>query len=178
MREFITLPGIGGSGSEHWQTIWENNDGHLRRFRPSSWDAPQLDDWCAALDSAVRESCTPPVLIAHSLACLLIAHWSSRSALPILGAFLVSVPDPASPRFPKLEAVSFANVPNQSLCFRSMIVASSNDPYGSLAYQRDRATAWGSSFVGVGECGHINASSGLGAWTEGRKLLDEFATAL
>lgn len=178
MTEFITLPGIGGSGPEHWQTLWEKGEGRWRRFSPSSWDAPQLDDWCAALDCAAREAGAPPVLVAHSLACLLVAHWSARSTLPILGAFLVAVPDPAAAQFPRIEAASFVGAPDQRLRFPSMIIASRNDPYGSLTYQHERAAAWRSRFVDIGECGHINASSGVGAWPAGQRCLGEFVSTL
>ncbi len=31
----IILPGIGGSGIEHWQTHWEAQDPSMKRFAPS-----------------------------------------------------------------------------------------------------------------------------------------------
>jgi predicted alpha/beta hydrolase family esterase len=173
MTKFIILPGIGGSGERHWQTLWEMNTSHMRRFDPQSWDAPYLNDWCNALDRAVTDIGEQPVLVAHSLACLLVAHWSARSDLSVLGAFLVSVPDPASADFPKTEAASFMDAPSKRLRFRSMLVASSNDPYGSLTYQQARATEWGSHFVEIGACGHINATSGVGEWPAGRHLLNQ-----
>lgn len=177
MTQFITLPGIGGSGSQHWQTLWEQDNGRWRRFSPSSWDAPRLDDWCAALERAVAQADAPPILVAHSLACLLVAHWSARSTAPVAGALLVAVPDPDSAQFPSVEAASFVDAPQQALRFPSMVVASSNDPYGSLAYQRDRAAAWGSRFANIGAYGHINAASGVGAWPAGRQLLDGLVSA-
>lgn len=178
MTTFITLPGIGSSGPAHWHTLWETAEPNMHRFQPKSWDAPQLGDWCDALDEAVAATTTSPVLVAHSLACLLVVHWSVRSARSVRGAFLVSVPDPASAKFPKIEAASFADVPNERLRFPSLIVASRDDPYGTLAYQRDSAAAWGSDFADVGACGHINGASNLGAWPEGRQLLEAFAARL
>ena len=42
----VIIPGIGGSGPTHWQTLWES-DGSTR-IAPSSWDEPDLADWLAA----------------------------------------------------------------------------------------------------------------------------------
>src|SRR5438105_3158430 len=123
----IILPGVGGSGDAHWQTHWQSRDRDMVRFRPASFDAPDLDDWLAALDRAVAASSEPALLVAHSLACLLVAHWAARGGRLARGAFLVAVPDPASPSFPA-EAASFARVPDDPLPFPSLIVASANDP--------------------------------------------------
>ena len=49
----IVLPGIFNSGPAHWQTRWEEQHPDWVRFEPTSWDAPDLDDWLAALDRAV-----------------------------------------------------------------------------------------------------------------------------
>jgi uncharacterized protein len=173
MSEIIILPGIGGSGDAHWQTHWEDAHQNMRRFAPASWDQPDLRDWIAALDSAVAAASEPPLLVAHSLACLLISLWRRVSHRPIIGAFLVAVPDPNSPQFPD-EAAEFVDIPEEPLGFPSLIVASSNDPFASLAYVRRRAAGWGTGLVEVGALGHINGASCLGAWKEGLNLLTAF----
>lgn len=61
----------------------------------------------------------------------------------------------------------------QRLPFESIIVASSNDPYGSIEFSERCASAWGGRLVNIGEAGHINSSSGLGAWPEGHALLQQ-----
>lgn len=177
MTTFIHLPGIGNSGDTHWQSLWEAADPAIRRFAPASWDEPDLADWIEALERAVRAATTPPVLVAHSLACLLVAHWQKASALPVRGAFLVAVPDPQSPAFPS-QASSFAHPPEDGLRFPSQIVASSNDPYGTLSYAEARAEQWGSELTVIGAASHINGQSGLGDWPEGRQLLMAFASRL
>ncbi|MEN3146831.1 alpha/beta hydrolase [Neorhizobium sp. IRAMC:178] len=173
MTDFIHLPGIGNSGDTHWQSRWEEADPAIRRFSPGSWDLPDLADWIAALEQSVREAETPPILVAHSLACLLVAHWNAVTSLPIGGAFLVAVPDPSSPAFPA-QAASFGMVPQERFGFPSLIVASTNDPYGSMSYVETRAEQWGSELVVIGAAGHINGQSGLGGWPEGRALLKAF----
>lgn len=177
MTDIITLPGIGGSGPLHWQTLWEEGSAEFTRFLPSSWDEPRLDDWVRALDAAVAASPTPPMLVAHSLACLLVAHWQVRSELAVAGAMLVAVPDPSGLSFPA-EASSFVDPPEQRFRFPSLIVASGNDPYGTMSHTRSRAAQWGSRLIEAGDLGHINAASGLGAWPAGRAILSEFVAGL
>lgn len=147
----------------------------MTRFQPTSWDAPILDDWLAALQTAVAKASEPPFLVAHSLACLLVAHWSARQlGTPVKGAFLVAVPDPDGPAFPVEAAGTFRDVPDAPLRFPSVIVASEDDPYGTLAYSRSPANVWGAGLVVAGRLGHINGASELGAWQLGRMLFEAF----
>jgi uncharacterized protein len=176
MTEFIILPGSGGSGETHWQTHWERANPKMRRFAPASWDLPDFNDWVAALETAVAKSATPPMLIAHSLACLLVAHWQLVSVLPVRGALLVAVPDPASAVFPPYGA-SFAGAAQGRLRFPSVVVASTDDPYGSVAYARAKAAQWGSEIRIVGALGHIGGAAHLGDWPQGLELLREIVAA-
>ncbi|PDV87338.1 hypothetical protein CO652_16970 [Rhizobium sp. H4] len=177
MKDIIILPGIGGSGDAHWQTRWEISSPEMRRFQPSDWDRPDLADWMSALDRTVRASATAPLLVAHSLACLLVAHWQQLSSLAVAGAFLVAVPDPQSASFPE-EAAGFGNPPSQEMRFPTLIVASANDPFGTLDHARARADLWGSGLVEIGAFGHINGQSGLEEWTQGKALLTAFSAGL
>jgi predicted alpha/beta hydrolase family esterase len=119
----------------------------------------------------------PPVLIAHSMGCLVVTHWASRSSAPVRAAFLVAVPDPDGDYFPPA-AEGFRPVPTGTLPFPSLLVASSDDPFGSVAYAKRCAAGWGSVFVEIGAAGHINADSGLGDWPAGRALFEELLKAL
>jgi predicted alpha/beta hydrolase family esterase len=177
MTIFVVLPGIGGSGPSHWQTLWQSADRSMRRFSPSSWDLPSLEDWLASLDTVVAACGSPPVLVAHSLACLLVAHWQARSGLQAKGAFLVAVPDTASASFP-VEALSFADPPAAPFRFPALMLASTDDPYAAPAFTRRCAEHWGCDLELLGALGHINGSSGLGDWPEGRARLDRFAASL
>ena len=75
---YVTIPGIDGSDHEHWQSIWEAEwDQRASRISVSSWAAPELDDWCDAIDRAVqRAGSAGTVLVAHSLGCLAAARWT------------------------------------------------------------------------------------------------------
>lgn len=174
MTDILILPGIGGSGDAHWQTRWQTANPRARRFQPTDWNEPALDDWSSALDRAVATATSPPFLIAHSLACLLVAHWQRGSSAPVAGAFLVAVPDPESRAFPA-EAASFADPPTGKLRFPTLVVASANDPYGGLEYARKRARQWECSIVEIGPLGHVNEQSGLEDWPQGKSLLTAFA---
>lgn len=134
-----------------------------------SWDEPELESWLATLDAAVRAAGERPVVAAHSLGCLALAHYAARGG-KLAAALLVAPPDPEGPAFP-VQARSFAPLALVRLPFRSRVVASQDDPYAELGFARGCAKAWGSEFVDVGLRGHINADSRLGDWPEGRELL-------
>lgn len=165
----LILPGFGNSGPQHWQTLWEQRHPDWRRVNLGKWDTPACDDWVRALDAAVQACPSPPVLVAHSLACLLVAHWAYHSSRIPKSAFLVAVPDPKSVNFPSA-AHGFVPVPLVPFMFRSLVVASANDQLGSLAHAKQCAMAWGSMFIDIGQAGHINAESGHGEWNEGYEL--------
>ena len=166
----LILPGLGNSGPQHWQSLWEAANPALRRVAQRDWDHPELQDWVAGLDAAVAQAGPGAVLVAHSLACLQVAHWAHTSSRPVRGALLVAVPDPSADAYP-VEAASFAPVPLQRLPFPSIVVASDDDPIGPLAHAQRCADAWGSRLVCIGAAGHINAASNLGEWPEGLALL-------
>jgi predicted alpha/beta hydrolase family esterase len=173
----LILPGYGGSGPGHWQTLWQNARGFTRVEEPD-WDHPEREVWVASLEAAVSRdaagSGTGVVLIAHSLACLQVAHWASRrpSSGAIRAALLVAPPDPRGPEFPEA-ARGFDPVPLEPFPFPALVVGSTDDPYASSGFTEGCARAWGAGFVSVGPKGHINASSGLGAWEEGWALLQQ-----
>ncbi len=168
----LILPGYNGSGPDHWQTFWEKKFPGCRRVEQRDWGRPVLADWLAVLDAAVSQAGENTVLVAHSLACLLVAHWASANPRRIKGALLVAPPDPSEPVFP-VESVGFTPVPLKRFTFPSVLAASSNDPYASLAFSRRIAAVWGCRFSDVGPLGHINTSSRLGDWPQGLKLLEK-----
>ncbi|MEK1907278.1 MAG: alpha/beta fold hydrolase [Pseudomonas sp.] len=167
---FLILPGYGDSGPTHWQSLWQQGDAQFRRVEQQDWLNPVCSDWVMALEQAVADSGADTVLVAHSLGCSLVAHWAAQTRLPIRGALLVAPPDPQGPAA-ELNLQGFAPLPPQALGFPSLLVASSDDPYGSLDYARAAAQRWGSRLQLIGAYGHINGDSGLGDWPEGRALL-------
>ena len=169
MSPVLIVPGIGGSGPEHWQTRWELSHPEYCRVQVPDWDAPELELWLAALGDAVSAAAEPPIVVAHSLGCLTVAHFAGRGGR-VRAALLVAVPDPAGPVFPPV-ASSFVGFPLRPFAFPSRVVASRNDPYASFTFAERCASAWGSALSDVGGVGHINADSRLGDWPEGQRLL-------
>jgi uncharacterized protein len=169
MTPVLILPGMGGSGPQHWQSRWEAREPRYQRIQVPDWDRPDLREWLSALDAAVKHVGQPPVIVAHSLGCLAVAHWLARGGRA-RAALLVAVPDPSSPEYPDV-AHSFAPVPLVPLAFPTRVVASRNDPYASFEFAQRCAAAWGSELSDVGNACHINAESGLGDWAAGRQLL-------
>ena len=168
----LILPGINGSGPDHWQTAWERAIPGARRVLVPDWDRPDRIDWVAALDRGVAEAGSAVVLVAHSLGCLQVVHWARDTRLHVRGALLVAPPDPDGAAYP-IEAASFANLPTGPLPFPSTLIASEDDRYASWAFASRCADRWGSRLIGVGRRGHINAESGLADWPDGRRWLAE-----
>jgi uncharacterized protein len=168
----LVVPGIGDSGPGHWQTIWEHADGSMVRVHQAHWEYPVCGEWMEVLDKAVRKIGEDTIIIAHSLGALLVAHWAARYARKIRGAMMVAPPDPGGPAFPSV-AQGFKPVPLMRLPFQTLVVSSSNDPYGTPQFAQQCADAWGGRHVCIGEAGHINGESQLGAWPEGMALLRE-----
>ena len=170
---YLMIPGIGGSDSAHWQSVWEPELG-ADRIAPESWREPEESDWHDAIGARVDSS---TVLVAHSLGCLAAASWLERAgAGSAAGVLLVLPPDSAGPVFPAA-ASSFAT-PSTRLPVPSLVVAGSNDPYADEETSRRMAEAWGAPRIDVGALGHINSGSGLGRWDQGFDLLTAFVAGL
>jgi predicted alpha/beta hydrolase family esterase len=173
----LILPGLNNSGPQHWQTQWQERKENAQRLEPSSWSSPELNDWMSALDRAVRACGAPPILVAHSMGCLLSVCWASkrRADLSITGAFLVAPPNYKREGFP---APSFTLVSESPMPCPTLVVASTNDPYCPIEVAAGLADKWEAGFVSVGPRGHISTEPGNGDWDEGQHLLAAFAAGL
>ncbi|MET3134970.1 putative alpha/beta hydrolase family esterase [Oxalobacteraceae bacterium GrIS 1.11] len=87
MITVLLLPGLYNSGDKHWQTHWEGALPDFRRVQQTEWERPVCSDWVETLDRAVAAIEGEVVLVAHSLACTLVAKWAERYPRPIRGAF-------------------------------------------------------------------------------------------
>lgn len=173
MVSVLTLPGWQSSGPEHWQSRWEALYG-CQRVEQADWMQPRSGDWIARLEQAVQTATPPVVLVAHSLGCVLAVRWALASALTarVRGALLVAPPDVERDSAPQ-PVREFGAPPLEILPFRSMVVASTSDPYCSFMRSGLMAAAWGAEFVNVGDKGHINAESRLGDWPEGWRWVQD-----
>jgi len=169
----LVLPGWQNSGPRHWQTLWEQQNPIFLRVQQRDWEFPHREWWLERITAEVKQSPAPIVFAAHSLGCIALAHWCKAApgeAGKIKGALLVAPPDVDSKDAPK-QLKDFSPVPRDLLPFPSIVVASSSDPYLTIGRARDFARSWGSRFVDIGPAGHINGESGLGDWSEGKRLL-------
>jgi uncharacterized protein len=172
----LIIPGLGGSGPEHWQSLWQARLSDARRVEQSDWDKPDRAGWIAQLDSAVAQSKEPPVLVAHSLSCALVACWAAANKRPVRSALLVAPADVDSDTHTPPEAHVFRPMPMAHLPFPATVVASRDDPYVAFARAVAMAKAWDAELVDIGEAGHINTSAGYGEWPEGERLLQRLQT--
>jgi uncharacterized protein len=173
MRPVLLVPGIGNSGPDHWQSLWQVKHRDVGRVIQRDWDHPVCDVWVEALDKAVGQTAAPPILVAHSLGCLTVAHWAARSDRPFYAALLVAVPDPGGSAYPKA-ASGFATVPPALREYRVTVVSSDDDPYATTTYTEEQVAAWGAEHVRLSQRGHINAVSGLGDWADGWAIVSHW----
>jgi predicted alpha/beta hydrolase family esterase len=171
----VFIAGIDNSGPEHWQSMWHSRVPNGVWVEHRSWDHPDRDVWVREFDDALKAIKGPKLLIAHSLGCTLVAEWASEHQdEAVVGSFLAAVPDVHGTEFPSA-AVGFGTSRQVRLPFPTVVVASEDDPYGSLEHSSAVAERLGARLVNIGRKGHINTGSGLGDWPEGWSILsDEF----
>lgn len=163
----VIVPGWQGSEPGHWQSLWAERLLGAVRVQQSDWLFPSRAAWVAALAEVIEAQEGPVVLVAHSLGCMAVAHLPAAVAERVRGALLVAPADPQR----RAALSDFAPVPFQALPYRSVLVASSKDPFCPIRLAGAYARAWGSEFVRLPDAGHINVASGHGEWPLGLALL-------
>ena len=173
--QVLIVPGLDGSGPDHWQTCWERRLARCQRVQMGDWAFPERSKWILRLDHEIRRSPAAVLIAAHSLGALAVAWWAKeRWSLGcqerVIGALLVAPPD-VERGHGSARMAGFAPIPRGLLPFPTLLVASRNDPYASFEASNRFAAMWGSTLVDAGALGHIDASSGIGEWTDGVRLL-------
>ena len=135
--------------------------------------SPKREAWVGALERLIVAQEQPVVIAAHSLGCIATAHLGEAAASRVAGALLVAPADPER----RAALNDFAPVPYARLPYRSIVVASSNDPFCPVRLAGAYARAWGSEFVRMQNAGHINVDSGHGDWPLGLALLESLTDA-
>jgi predicted alpha/beta hydrolase family esterase len=167
MARILIVPGWRDSGPGHWQSLWAEQLPNAVRVRQDDWVTPRRSAWVASIAQTILEQPEPVVVAAHSLGCIATAHLPPEAAARICGALLVAPADPER----RGVLADFAPVPYQPLPYRSVLVASSNDPFCPVRLAGAYARAWGSEFVRLQNAGHINVEAGFGPWPLGLALL-------
>jgi uncharacterized protein len=152
----LIVPGLNGSGPDHWQTRWEEERIDCVRVQQDDWQNPD------------------------PLGCIAVGAWAtlSKSATDRrIEAMMVAPCDPvqegAVDAIRRFGAIALGRLP-----FPSTLIASSNDPYASFSRGCRFASDWGSQLIDAGEGGHLNAQSGLGSWRWGQRILDRMVSRL
>jgi predicted alpha/beta hydrolase family esterase len=171
--DMIIVPGLGGSGPEHWQSRWEQELTGAVRVEQRDWDQPDRGEWVAALEATVALARGPVVLVAHSLGCHTVAHWAHRHDGRVLAALLVAPPDIEYSADRGAPIAGFGPTAPGPLPFPAVLAASGTDPWASLDWSRLVAGQWGARFVDLGDAGHVNVEAGFGPWPRGVELLRE-----
>jgi len=174
----LIVPGLGGSGPDHWQSHLERALPEASRVAQDDWNRPELAYWVDRLVAAVERR-PGSLVVAHSLGCPLVAHAAARRPdLPIAAALLVAPADVDSAQHTPGHTRGFAPIPLQRLPFHTVVVASTNDPY--MAFERAEAVAgaWGADLIDAGATGHINVASGFGRWRAGEDIVKLMIAAI
>ncbi|CAN5302636.1 alpha/beta hydrolase [soil metagenome] len=168
----IIVPGWRDSGPGHWQSLWAGQLSGAERVQQDDWITPQRKAWVASIARTILQREASVVVVAHSLGCIATAHLPAEAVERIQGALLVAPADPER----RAVLSDFAPVPFQKLPYRTILAASSNDPYCPVRLAGAYARAWGSEFVRLQDAGHINTESGHGEWPLGMALLQSLAS--
>ena len=171
MANMIVVPGLGGSGPDHWQSRWLRDRPGAVRVEQRDWDRPDRDEWVAELHDTVRRAREPVVLVAHSLGCHTVAHWAPRADGRVRAAVLVAPPDIAASAARGAPIGGFGPPAAAPLPFPAVLAASRTDPWADLDVCRALAEQWGARFVDLGDAGHVNVDAGFGPWPRGAELL-------
>jgi predicted alpha/beta hydrolase family esterase len=170
--EILVIPGLGGSGPDHWQSRWEAKIPAVRRVVQADWEKPDLTAWRDRIVEEVERAARPVILVAHSLGVLAAVHAApllvkGESSGKVKGGFLVSPPSVKG--LAELDALdpAFLSLPGKPLPFPALVIASRDDPFSTFADSEDLARALGAELLDAGFSGHINSESGHGPWPEG-----------
>ena len=172
MPAFLILHGLEGSGPDHWQT-WLAGRLRERGERVSYPDLPEpFDphpaDWDRALGAELA-FLDEPVVLCHSLACLLWLRASARPGPQRLAARVLLV---APPYREDLEPVArFMDHGARArdvtrAAGETLIICSDDDPYCPPGALATYAEPLGIAAHVIPGAGHVNTDAGYGKWPE------------
>jgi len=175
LASVLLVPGLSNSGPEHWQSLWQAKHPEYHRLQQADWETPRRDDWVRTLHACMLQIDRPIVLAAHSLGCATIAHYAAMHGDcegRVAAALLVAPSDVEAPTYPP-GSTGFDPMPSRMLSFRSVVIASTDDPYVTLERAEFFARSWASNLIKIADAGHINTASGHGPWLEGEAWLEQ-----
>ena len=160
MDTTLIVPGLHGSGPDHWQSWFERQIPNCVRVIQGDWASPNLEQWSGRLRRELNRASGRVWVVAHSFGCLAAVHTGADFSERIAGLMLVAPADPSRFDLQDLIAERTLEVP-------SILVASTNDRSMSFDRAAAWAEAWGSELLSLGAAGHVNVEAGYGAWPRG-----------
>jgi uncharacterized protein len=168
--DLLIIPGLGGSGPDHWQTRWVQKLSTARLVAQEDFDRPQHKPWVDAIVRQIDAATRPVAVIGHSLGALAAASAiAEHGGDKVKAAFLVAPPDLDSPALADsvVDPLFKEKAPQAALQVPGVLVASRSDPFAEWAFAERLADVWALDLADAGDAGHINAESGHGPWPEG-----------
>lgn len=170
----VFVDGWLGPDPGDWQELWARDLPGSSRVVQDEWVEAERGAWVRRLGEVLARCPEPPVLVAHSLGCITLAHWVAEGAPVRVRAALLATPaDVESVREPQIRG--FAPIPRARFPFPTVVAASRNDRWMTPERARSFAESWGARFTDAGEVGHLTVGNGFGPWLEGRALLGSLA---
>jgi predicted alpha/beta hydrolase family esterase len=164
MDTTLIIPGLNGSGPDHWQSWFERQLPNCVRVIQSDWETPDLPRWAARVRRELNRASGRVYMVAHSFGCLAAAQTAFDYRELVAGIMLVAPADPDRFGFG-------AVIPERPLGVPAVVVASTNDPWMSHERAAAWADAWDAELINLGPVGHINVASGFGSWPRGIAIL-------
>jgi predicted alpha/beta hydrolase family esterase len=151
----LIVPGLHGSGPDHWQTWLQGLHRGALRVEQADWARADLPTWSQRIAHTLQGAGPGPWLaVAHSFGSLALVHHLARCpGSPVRAALLVA---PANPdRFDAGPLLA-----GEPLAVPSAVLGSDTDPWMPAAMAERWARLWGSAWINLGDAGHINVASG------------------
>ena len=169
-RPFLFLHGLEGSGEGHWQRwlaarLAERGEDVAFPALPDEED-PDPEAWEAELERVLSEMGAEPVVLAHSLGCLLWLRVASRGERRLAERVLLVAP-PAADDVPAVVRFSRFGPDTARLHAASgsiRIVCSDDDPYNPAGALATHARPLGIPADVIAGAGHLNVDAGYGPW--------------
>jgi len=165
MATSLVIPGLNGSGPDHWQSWLETLIPDSVRVNQDDWGTPNLVIWAERVQEEAERARERVLMIAHSFGCLAAVEVASRRPDLVAALMLVA---PADPERFEIGARTSAD----PLLAPTVVVASTNDAWMSYSGAAHWAAAWDAELINLGAAGHINVASGFGAWPRGYEIFD------
>ncbi len=141
MTHVLILPGLNGSGRGHWQTWMQAQLGsQATRVEQDNWALPSLATWSQKASEYITDIPGKHLLVGHSFGSLTAVAAGFQNPERVAAAILVA---PANPRKFGVNT----QLPKETLPFRSIVVASTNDPWMSYDNAAEWASVWGSQLI-------------------------------